>query len=203
MATPPYNASGAFELLEPFKSSQGFDSSKVYTCNAIEGFPSLDIEGVDVFATFYQPYGVTDAEYRIDRINSVNIVTLLDSDLLPVLVPSSYIKSFPKSTSVSYNHLFMVYDIGVLPDGFDLTYALAAAKTVIDETIGCTSTYEVTMIPNKDQVNYVEHQRLESNRKANITYRPSLTRQLAEEKEKNEALLNRIESLESIIISLG
>lgn len=201
MPTPPYNASGNYVLLEPFASSQGFNANTVYTCDSIDGFESLDIKGIDVFATYYNPYGIDNATYLADRTNSVNIVTLLDANLTPIYVPSSYIKSFPKAIAVPYNTLYAVFTLGTLPDSLDVASALALAKTTLDENIGCTSTYELTMLPNTNQVTFAEHQQLEANRKANINFSLSLAKQLQAEKDKNLLLETKIAALEEVIVA--
>ena len=56
---------------------------------------------------------------------------------------------------------------------------------------------------NKDAVDFAEHQRLESNRMANINTSLSLTRQLAIEKEKVAKLGEQIVTLEAIIVQVS
>ena len=202
MATPPYNTTGVFVLSEPFASNDGFTPGKIYTCDSIEGFESLDIESVDVYEEYYAPFGLSNEAYMLDRINSVNIVTLLDSELIPFYVPSSYIKSFPKTIAIPYNNLFVVFELGVLPDGLNIDAGIAAAKVALDESIGCSSNGEITLIPNVDQVTFSEHQTLEANRKNNINTAANFEKQLAYEKDKNLDLLSKINALEEIIVSL-
>jgi hypothetical protein len=132
MATPPINVVGQFVVSKPFEVEPG----AIYKCEAIRGFDALEMEGVDIYATFYRPHDIDKERFDEDRLNGTDIVTLMSVSSDPINIPSSFIESFPNVEAIPYKHNMLVFDLGILPDGFELSATIDQCKQLLDNNIG-------------------------------------------------------------------
>lgn len=113
--TPPIDVVGAFVLRTPFVATPGEN----YQCQSIRGFQEIIAQGEDPKVLFYDVHGI-QGDYDADALNAVNIVTLLSDNEDPIYVPSSYIISFPTTTTVPYSRTLVTADLGLLPDSVEI-----------------------------------------------------------------------------------
>jgi len=187
MATPPHLAVGTYELQTPFTVVAG----ATYICESIEGFEALNAEGVDIYAVYYAPHGLSTSDYLRDLRNNENIITLLSNTEAPIRVPSSYILSFPTTKSVPYSRTFVTFDLGALPNDMDLSDTVTAIKELLDANIGINSTGKVMTGLIADSVSFSRHADLEVARQANVNYRDTYARQLKLALEREQVLVER------------
>lgn len=138
MATPSIYARGKFEVLPPFALVDDVS----YTAIAIRSFRDVQSEGIDIFTAYYEPKGLDRAVYDSDRVNAVSLVTLASDEHPQVIIPTSYIKSFPVSVGTGFNRLVLAVDIGILPDSLDLSYLGAEVKALVSDLSGLTEGVE-------------------------------------------------------------
>ena len=168
--TPPINAVGEYQVAAPFVLEAG----RIYKCDAIDGFEVLEERGKDVFALFYETVGLSAAIYEEDRLNGINIITLVSDNAPSVDVPSSYIARFPNQTVVPYSQLILSVDLGLLPDGIDLTSTSDSIASIVSELVGipessaAVADVNIHNMSTTNGVDFSEHERLENNRKARI-----------------------------------
>ena len=194
--TPPINATGAFEVLAPF----AVESGAIYRCEAIVGFEALEGNGVDVFETYYSTTGVSNEVYLEDATNGINIITLISDTAATLVIPSSYISKFPTAVSVPYSRMVLSVDLGVLPDGVDLTSCMDVIASEVSEVIGVPTAVEAHKLSVEDAVSFSEHEMLELNRVDNIIVRETPFAALARMAIVEAGLRARIIELETIII---
>mgnify|MGYP000654568572 CR=1 FL=1 len=133
--TPGINATGVYVLYAPWVVEPG----AIYRAEAIDGFESLESNDIDVYSRFYQAYedaGVTVTDYQRDRLNAINIITLMSDTAETIYVPSSFIKEFPRTVTVPYSRLILSVDLGLLPDGISLQTTIENIQSHVSELVG-------------------------------------------------------------------
>ncbi len=193
MATPPINALGQYVVRPPFNIPAG----AIYKCEAINGFEALEKDGVNVFSKFYTPFGISQDIFNTDRINGIDIVTLISSTHPTVILPSSFIVSFPNITAIPYNNVFLVMDLGILPDKTELRAGIDYCKEVIEDFHGVTPTVQVVAHPIAGLIDSSQHESLVNARIAKMKERDTVYKQFQDAQVKIAAQQQRINLLEA------
>lgn len=193
MATPPINALGQYVVRPPFNIPAG----AIYKCEAINGFEALEKDGVNVFSKFYTPFGISQDIFNTDRINGIDIVTLISSTHPTVILPSSFIVSFPNITAIPYNNVFLVMDLGILPDKTELRAGIDYCKEVIEDFHGVTPTVQVVAHPIAGLIDSSQHEALVNARIAKMKERDTVYKQFQDAQVKIAAQQQRINLLEA------
>ncbi len=193
MATPPINALGQYVVRPPFNIPAG----AIYKCEAINGFEALEKDGANVFSKFYTPFGISQDIFNTDRINGIDIVTLISSTHPTVILPSSFIVSFPNITAIPYNNVFLVMDLGILPDKTELRAGIDYCKEVIEDFHGVTPTVQVVAHPIAGLIDSSQHESLVNARIAKMKERDTVYKQFQDAQVKIAAQQQRINLLEA------
>ncbi len=193
MATPPINALGQYVVRPPFNIPAG----AIYKCEAINGFEALEKDGANVFSKFYTPFGISQDIFNTDRINGIDIVTLISSTHPTVILPSSFIVSFPNITAIPYNNVFLVMDLGILPDKTELRAGIDYCKEVIEDFHGVTPTVQVVAHPIAGLIDSSQHEALVNARIAKMKERDTVYKQFQDAQVKIAAQQQRINLLEA------
>ena len=193
MATPHINALGQYVVRPPFNIPAG----AIYKCEAINGFEALEKDGVNVFSKFYTPFGISQDIFNTDRINGIDIVTLISSTHPTVILPSSFIVSFPNITAIPYNNVFLVMDLGILPDKTELRAGIDYCKEVIEDFHGVTPTVQVVAHPIAGLIDSSQHEALVNARIAKMKERDTVYKQFQDAQVKIAAQQQRINLLEA------
>lgn len=207
---PAINASGIYTLLTPFETRP----NTVYSCKAIRTFEDLYRLQQDVFKLYYEPYGLSQANFDADRIsNSVSIVTLVavevgleinPSDPKTIIyVPSSYISSFPDSNNIPYSHIVLSASLGVIPDYLDVSDTMADIGNIISEKIGITPEVNIHKALSSGVVTESMHVTAETARQAAITNRNTIYSQFTELNNSYNSMLARYNTLEASFITMN
>jgi hypothetical protein len=196
MATPPINVVGSFVVRAPFTTAPG----AIYKCESIRGFEALDSEGVDIYDAFYKPFGLTEEQYNNDRINSIDIVTLMSLTAATIVLPSSYIVSFPTAEVIPYQHHFLVFDLGILNEDFDLKGVADYCKQALDASIGINVAYRTVTHPITEFIDPSRHEQLMRARIANQQIPDSHYKQNQILKTTERALRQQISILETELL---
>lgn len=201
MPTPSFGAAGSWELKSPY--AEAFDDTLYYTCEAIDGFDALLKDNVDIFTEFYVPYGIAESIYDDDYTADESIVTLLAPDGTVFKVPTSYIASYPDAKSVGYSHGFIAVDLGLLPTRLDMDPLLETLKQYTDAELGVASAVKLVLMPSGGSVSYVQHNKLEKARIANISYLENPANALKTAQATITAQEERIDTLQQAILQLN
>lgn len=165
--TPPLHAKGIYQVAAPFV----LQSATLYECAAIRDFEDLIQQGVDIWATYYQPVGLTQQNYQSDLAAGANIVTLMADSAPVVRLPDTYINSYPDSGNVPYSQVIISLSLGPLPDALDLTFAKQQIAAAASSVIGLEPTVNVHLAPSTGVVTQAENDANEIARQAAITNR--------------------------------
>lgn len=181
---PPIGTRGVYALTNPWTITVGV----IYTCAAIREFVDIENLGVNVFETYYEPMGLTQANYELDRKNNEVIVTLVSDEYAPIYVPSSYIASYPDLSYRNYQHVVLSASFGPLPTYVDLTFVKDQMGSVISDVIGLEPEIHESVAPMSGVVTPDDHESLEAARAAAIQNRTT-------DRARNIELTNQVLSL--------
>lgn len=195
---PEIDSAGLFLLRAPFVAEPGV----TYVCESISGFSTLQGLGIDVYQRYYQSNQLTQMDYQRDRDNNVDIVTLVSIAGGTIIVPTSYIESSPNTASVPYSQITVSFDLGLLPDAYELDAVITQAADVFHGQVGIDPTTRKHFIPVLETIDFLKHTELEAARNTNADLSDSPTLALRTALTEVETLKARIVELEQIILSL-
>lgn len=182
---PHVGTKGIFLLVAPF--DQRISEATVYTCAAARTFKDIENQGGDVYSRYYVIEQLPRETYERDLRNNEVILTLLSDSTSPVYVPSSFVKAFPSPDQVAYHRVICSIDLGMLPDGKDLSFLKKQLATVTSEVIGVEPQVFENAGPADGIVTQEQHTALTANREAAIKRRTTdHSRNLALESENEQ-----------------
>jgi hypothetical protein len=195
--TPPINTSGFYQVYQPFVLSDRL----TYRCDAIRSFSELAKRDIDVYVTYYKPFGISEADYQKDLDLNASIVTLISSEGEFVYVPNTYIEAYPGMSGVSYQRTVLVVEMGPLPESADVTYLLPEVESLVSSASGTSAKATVAVVPLESPLTHEEHQQLEGARRGALALRTSLVEENATLTARNDELTRQVDELMAIIAS--
>ena len=199
LKTPPLHAKGVYKLLTPWS----LPNTVIYECIAIRDHTDFLERGEDVFALFYEPKGLTEADFNADKALGVNIVTLASGSLPVVHVPDTYIEAYPDFDTIPYKSVVLSISLGPLPDQFDLAFMKTQMAALASDVTGVVSQVNLHVLPSLDVVTRDQHTALEVIRQAAISNRTTDRARLLAAQSQIASLQTRIAALEQIVIDEG
>ncbi len=196
--TPPLPAKGVYSLLAPWTTV----SDAIYECIAIRDFADFQDRGESVFERFYNPKGLDQSVYEADLAQDTHIITLVSETSPTILVPDSYIESFPDMTGVEYKRIVLSVLLGPLPDGVDLTHLKASMASLASDITGLDAEVNEHVAPYAGVVSADQHATLEVARQAAITNRTTDRARVLTQQTIIDAQAARITALEEVIQQL-
>ena len=192
--TPALYASGKYVLTTPFIA----DPNAVYVCMAIRSFDDILELKEDVFKTYYEPYGLDDADYAAGVAAKVSIITLMSETATIIYVPDSYIESYPDVSNVVYSRIVLSIDLGALPDKLGLDFLKTQLGNNCGDVIGVTPDILVHKSPTTDFISAQQNATLEATRVAGITVLKTdytRNRELVQQVTEQQIIIDRLTQL--------
>jgi hypothetical protein len=204
--TPPLGTKGLFSLRIPFTALANI----VYRVGAERTFEEMISQGLDPMALVYTPVGLSTTDYDADKVAGAAVITLLSDTQKPLYVPDTYIDSYPNMDVVPHQRVVMAADLGMLPDTYDFTRAMAAYGKAISDDIGVVPTIMLCVAPTADAITQEQYVQNLAARNAAIKNRTTdyakvlvLQDQVASLTQSNAELVTVIEQLQQVIIDMG
>jgi len=198
LITPPVHTTGVYSLYSPWTVAL----TDVYRCHAIRSFDELIRKGIDVYADYYEPMGVSESIYKEDLALGASIVTLISAVNEYLYVPNTYIESYPGMSGIKYSRKCVLLDLGPLPDNFSITYLLDDIQSLIKKGAGVVEeqvNIRMATIPMTTTVTHEDHIQLEATRRAAIQLHVPLAVQLSEQTARADALQEQNDLLLNVI----
>jgi hypothetical protein len=167
MLIPPIGSAGAFQALTPFNTT--VNGTTHYECKAVRRFIDIIHEGVDPFAEYYVPAGLSQSKYDEDYKLGACIVSLVSTAGTWVHVPTTYIESYPNVGGIPYTAVVLGINLGAIPDMLDLTAVKAAIVEIVHDYIGVTSSVMAVKTSITQNLSYNDHTSIEAARQAEVT----------------------------------
>lgn len=185
--TPALNSRGLFEVDHPFRLRE----KQVYEVIAIREFPDFWAEHVDVFETYYEPYGLTEKDYERDRVAGAAIVSLLGEEGV-LFIPDTYILSYPELGYADYQHVVLSVSLGALHRKRNLSGLKKEVGELISGYLGIKPNVNIHVGPVKEQLTLQEAQTLESVRKGTITHANTAELQARKARAQRDAIASNV-----------
>lgn len=182
--SPTPNREGIYVAKMPFK----IDETTIFKCEAIRTFPELIRRGVDVFAEYYLPKGLTKEIYIEDANVGAAIIVLKSVDGQILHIPNTYLDKIPGQTGLSYQRNIVTADLGPVPDYVDVALIESDIKDLIARYIGVDANVVTVSLQHDGEFTDEQHIQMENLRKLNIRKTVPLSLQLSEERERNAKL---------------
>ena len=199
LKTPPLHAKGVFELETPFVVV----ADTIYECIAIRDFADFVEKGINVFETVYEPAGLTLEDYEDDLALGANIITLSSPQQASVMVPDTYILSYPAMDHVAYKTAILSVSLGPIPDTLDLGFLKTQIAGAVEDVIGLTGVVAEHVAPSPGVISASEHEVAEIARNAAVTNRTTDRARLIAAQATIALQAVRITELEQILIDEG
>lgn len=198
--TPPLWAKGRFQTKNPFTVA----TEKVYQCIALRNFDDIVAGGELVFETYYEPAGLDRAIYQEDNKNKAVIITLVDEFGNTIYLPNSYLLAFPNMGDVPYHHLVLSTSLGPVPEYLDTsTLEESILESVVATTGIANAEVKIHIAPARSGVSPDQHETLEANRLAGITYSETYKSKWLKAEAEKVALEEKNTVLTAIIVDAG
>lgn len=205
---PSIHARGRFELKRPFHAKPDV----IYEVTAIRELSDIEQQGIDVYETFYEQYGITDGvtldghEFNFEKEVEKNpfIVTLEGTDRTIIYVPSTFIIKFPDvNDQLLYSRMVIALDIGMLPDDVNLDTQLKEIADLAQARIGTKVVPKLVRAMSTTQPTLEQHLLMENNRKGNIKTSQAPIVQIDNYKKEINLLNHQIQTLLEVIKENG
>lgn len=193
--TPPINASGIYTAYAPFTLPLNI----VYRCDAIRTFKELIKKGINVYTTYYEPHGLSEAVYQADYDLNASIVTLVDGAGGFLYIPNTYIESYPGDAGVTYNRKVLVIELGMLPTQMDVDYIFPLVEDLVHKNLGVANNASVVTAPYTGVITHDQHVTLEAARLVAIRNYKTIQEQLVETKKQLAAYQTQNDQLMAVI----
>lgn len=197
--TPPLEVKGRFSLRAPFPDV----GNKFITVIAVRLFDDCEAQSEDVLKDYYEPVGLTSADYQADLSAGAAIVTLADTNGELMYVPDTYILSYPNMGEVQYAHLVMSISLGPVPNTLDLTAVGTQVKALVQATVGVDNQVRFHMAPSTDSVTPEQHEANEIARQQQITNRQTIDADNARLRQMLTAKDQTLEAYKTLLIQHG
>jgi len=197
--SPQINATGSYELRTPWV----IDSNVDYRCEALRGFEELELDNIDVYDRFYNPKGVSEQRFGEDRVNGINIVTLMSTDGPTIHVPSSYILKFPNNLNVPHSRLIMAIDLGLIPDHLDFYQLQQDILALVTNTIGQQASMSIHRGLIEGGISKSRADAMVAQRKANSLAEGSFYAKYKKSEEERVKILDENQRLQTIITAIN
>lgn len=163
--TPPYGATGYWELKAPFHAKVGM----VYSCKEIRSFSMLRLQGVNVYEKYYLPHNLENSKQEEDSRAYASIVTLLAANGERIYVPDTYIEKYPELNTDGYNRYILSCDLGTLPTNTTINHLVEKVSAEVEKALGRKPLVAIHVAPIKsDKLTPAERTREEANRLAQV-----------------------------------
>ena len=166
MPLPTIGSRGCITLASPFDTL--VIPNRQYRVLSIRKIEDFNISGDNVFEEIYQPAGLTSVQYQTDIDNGVSIVTFVGDGEEILHIPDNYIISYPVNNGIYYQSKAVVFDLGPLPETYDMSAVLTQAQNLIQNIVGVNVEGRIINTSAKMKVSYDEHDSFTALRDGNL-----------------------------------
>lgn len=200
--TPRIRAEGRYVLKSPWDTV--IPPATVFVCEAIRTFQEIEQESIDVYETYYAPYGVSRSVFNSDEREGACIITIISQDDTVVIhVPDTYILHCPTDELVSLDHIALSASLGFIPGYYDLTGIKSLLASKIEESLGIQTTIEENRVPSVGTLSQSDNDMAEAAREAYKLFQRSPESELREANKKISDLQMKLEEAYTVLRDNG
>jgi hypothetical protein len=196
---PSIGVQGVFKLAAPFDTS--IIASGSYTVIAVRLLADKIASGDNPFTDIYEPKGVSQEKYQQDTLDGVAIISLQASDGSVILIPNSYVISYPSVGGVPYTVVLLGVNLGAIPDSLDVTLLMSQIQELVLAKMGIEADVAKTVASNTEMIDSATSSNMEIVRISRITDNTTEYSKYLAEKKRADALQAQLDVLNQYIIS--
>lgn len=200
--TPRIRAEGRYVLRAPWDTV--IPPGMIFVCEAIRTFPEIEQESIDVYETYYAPYGVSKSNFSSDEREGACVITIISQDGTVVIhVPDTYILYCPTDELVSLDHIALSTSLGFIPGYYDLTGIKSLLASKIEEALGITTTVVENRVPSVGTLSQTDNDIAEAARDTIKIFQKSPEAELREANKKILDLQAKLEEAYDVMRDNG
>lgn len=182
--TPMINSRGMFEVESPYE----LDKKKIYEVVAIREFDDLYAEHINIFETYYEPYGLSEDIYTRDAKLGAAIISIRGEDGVHY-IPDTYIVSYPELGMANYYHAVLSISLGPVNRTVNLKGLQGELASICSKFLGVNATVKLHTAPLTYALTNTEAKQLEQVRRGMIDVPITAELKYQEQKRKNDAIV--------------
>lgn len=199
--TPDIDSVGKYRFKAPF-DALGNEQTE-FTCMSIRRLADILAGGTNVYKAFYEPYKISETDYRKDVAQGVSIIGLQSAAGAWLYIPNSYLASYPDVSGVRYAMITLSSDLGALPETYDLRALINEINDLIYARLGVRPNTVPVINSQMALVPYDDHDKIEQVRKNNVQVEPPLLIQKQNLERQRTLLQVQVTALSDFIKSKG
>lgn len=202
--TPGIGAKGVFKFKSPWVAKE----NDVYTVTAIQVLSEYSRSGIDPFSAIYEPMGLKDGIGGFSSEAEVKenpmIITLTGNSGDVIVIPDTYIESFPDQSTVKYFNFVASIEIGIFEENEGIDYIIPSILDMCERYTGRKADGKLFRLELERQPTNAEHRALQRIKRYNIgdvTMTEEIERlrgEVIKLKTSNKALIKRLQTLGDI-----
>lgn len=196
---PPLDTKGRFVLKSPFKA----EPTKLYSVIGLRKFIELVGNSTDVFKNYYEPMGLTQADYENDYKAKAALVILYSEDGEMLFVPSTYIQSFPSQSIPAYGTYVLSALLGPFRTDYDFSFMKQKVAELLSDTVGVEPEIYIDSVGEAKAISVEDAETLEANRQATIKDRTTSHAKVLAADATITELQQEVKSLQTAYIQLS
>ena len=146
--------------------------------------------GIDLYQELYVPNQIPEDKFNEDVAAGACLITLQPEYGAPIVVPDTYITTYPRNDLYKYRRLILSIDMGPVPNSLDVSYLQQVFASSSSDLIGVEPKVDLIEIPLDDTVTPEQHDVNEATRKAKIKTRTTIYAENATLRQQNANLLD-------------
>jgi len=195
---PPIGTKGYYNLLPPFDTA--ILPNEEYTCASVRSISEISASGVDVYATYYAPKGITTADFNTALATNMPIIALQAGIGQWIYVPANYIASYPDTNGVPYHVLMLGVSLGAIPTSSDLTSLKESIANIVQASVGIIPTIKEVQVSKVMNISAANDAIVKNAKQALITNSQSDYAKYATTQTTLDTALLKIQQLEQYIL---
>lgn len=197
--TPELGATGKYKYKAPFDTLG--NNQTEFTCISVRTLTECLSVGENPFKKYYQPFGLTEEQYRTDVSQGASIVGLQSTVGTSLYLPNSFLLSYPDVSGVRYVTMVIGADIGAIPETMNLEVLCTEVQDVIYTRLGVMPDVKPVITSQPALISHDDHEKLERVRASTVQENKSLSAQILDLKSQisqltvqNQAMANYIKT---------
>jgi hypothetical protein len=174
---PEIGISGSWVFRQPFDTV--VSAFTVYECIEVKSIKGSIAQGIDAYAQYYLPHGVSANDYNDDYANNRKIITLQSGVGQILEVPSSFLISTPAQVGVTYASIGVALSLSVIPTQLDIRTVVQELVDLAKARLGVNVIAQTALLTQPIVIGQTQHEHIEAVRLARITANQSMQVSLA------------------------
>lgn len=197
--TPDIGSSGKYTYKAPYDTLG--NNQTEFRCMSIKTLVDCISSGEDPFKKYYEPYKLTQQDYKKDLLEGASIIGLQSTVGQWLYIPNSYLLSFPDVSGVRYVTMVLAANIGAIPETMNLDILISEIEDVVMSRLGITPEVRPVITSQPALIGYADHSKMENARLNAVSQEPPAVKLVVDLKIQISNLIAQNKALSEFIKS--